>query len=123
MVETAGLTWLIRNLGNLSKHGVLAIGQYEGINRVVARITERVGDSPGARSAGDPGRGETYARGAGVRGGNTWPVVPQIVAALDDAFEKAFQNVEPAGKRFVLGLDISGSMSSPDIAECRASRR
>lgn len=35
----------------------------------------------------------------------------QIVDALEDAFYKSFQNVEPTGKRFFLALDISGSMS------------
>lgn len=117
MVETAGLTWLIRNLGSLSKQGVLGAGQYAGIDKVVARIT----DAAALRKARVHPlailvAAKTYARGSGVRGGNTWPVVPQIVSALDDAFEMAFQNVEPAGKRFVLGLDISGSMASPEIA-------
>ena len=117
MVETAGLTWIIRNLGNLSKQGVLATGQYAGIKKVVGRIT----DAAAIRKARVHPlailvAAKTYARGSGVRGGNSWPVVPQVVTALDDAFELAFQNVESTGKRFVLGLDISGSMFSPEIA-------
>ena len=31
--------------------------------------------------------------------------------ALDSAFYMAFKAVEPTGKRFMLGLDVSGSMS------------
>ncbi len=117
VAETAGLTWLIRNLGNLSKHGVIATGRYGKLNTIVGRIT----DQESIRKARIHPlavlvAARTYARGAGVRGGNTWTVVPQIVTALDDAFEMAFQNIEPAGKRFLLGLDISGSMASPDIA-------
>jgi 60 kDa SS-A/Ro ribonucleoprotein len=39
-------------------------------------------------------------------------VVPQVVSALDGAFYKAFENVEPTGKRHVLALDVSSSMGS-----------
>ena len=117
MTETAGLTWLIRNLGNLSRHGVIAPGRHGNLNRVVARIV----DAEALRKARVHPlailvAAKTYARGSGVRGGSTWPVIPQIVTALDEAFELAFQNVEPTGRRFVLGLDISGSMGSPEIA-------
>jgi len=42
--------------------------------------------------------------------------VPEIVEALDAGFYLAFPNVEPAGKRNFIGLDVSGSMSSPSAA-------
>lgn len=41
---------------------------------------------------------------------------PEIVDALDAAFYLAFPNVEPTGKRNFIGLDVSGSMSSPSSA-------
>ena len=53
----------------------------------------------------------TYASGTGVRGAGTWTPVRQIVDALDAAFYAAFGAVEPAGKRTLLALDVSGSMS------------
>jgi 60 kDa SS-A/Ro ribonucleoprotein len=34
-----------------------------------------------------------------------------VIDALDEAFYAAFENVEPTGKRFLLGVDVSGSMS------------
>jgi 60 kDa SS-A/Ro ribonucleoprotein len=52
----------------------------------------------------------TYKAGKGIRGSAEWPVVRKLVDALEAAFEMAFTAVEPAGKRFVLGLDVSGSM-------------
>lgn len=52
----------------------------------------------------------TYAAGHGVRGGLQWPVDQNVVDALEDAFYGAFDIVEPAGKNFMLGIDISGSM-------------
>jgi 60 kDa SS-A/Ro ribonucleoprotein len=36
--------------------------------------------------------------------------VPAITAALEDAFYLAFDTVEPTGKNFLLGIDVSGSM-------------
>ena len=41
----------------------------------------------------------------------TWSPVREIVDALDAAFYTAFGNVEPAGKRLLLALDVSGSMA------------
>lgn len=52
----------------------------------------------------------TYKNGTG-RGGKDWTPVSQIIDALDDAFYMAFGNVEPAGKRTLLALDVSGSMA------------
>lgn len=43
----------------------------------------------------------------------TWTESPVIVAALNEGFYKAFKYVEPADKRTVLALDVSGSMGSP----------
>jgi 60 kDa SS-A/Ro ribonucleoprotein len=53
----------------------------------------------------------TYARGHGARGRETWQPVSQITDALDAAFYAAFGAVEPAGKRTMLALDVSGSMT------------
>lgn len=58
----------------------------------------------------------TYAAGRGVRGRNTWTPVREIVDALDAAFYTAFENVEPTGKRLLLAVDVSGSMSYGSVA-------
>lgn len=52
----------------------------------------------------------TYASGASTRGSSTWKPSTKIVDALDKAFYLAFDTVEPAGKRTLLALDVSGSM-------------
>lgn len=39
-----------------------------------------------------------------------WDTVPQIVDALNEGFHLAFKTVEPAGKRTLIGVDVSGSM-------------
>lgn len=54
----------------------------------------------------------TYASGQGARGQGEWTPVSAITDALDAAFYAAFGAVEPAGKRTMLALDVSGSMTA-----------
>lgn len=53
----------------------------------------------------------TYAKGHGDKGHLTWNVIPDVVDGLDRAFYGAYGSVEATGKRRLLALDISGSMS------------
>ncbi len=109
-------TALLRNLGKLGSVGLLVPG-----GAAVQTVVQRLSDAQRLRRARVHPLAvlialTTYRRGCGVRGGNTWPVVPQVVDALDAAFYASFQNVEATGKRWLLGLDVSGSMSMGDIA-------
>lgn len=54
----------------------------------------------------------TYESGHGVKGSTTWKPVRKVVDALDAAFYKAYGAVEPVGKRLLLALDVSGSMTT-----------
>jgi 60 kDa SS-A/Ro ribonucleoprotein len=58
----------------------------------------------------------TYAGGQGVRGNNSWNPVGSVIDALDAAFYLAFENIEPTGKRTLLALDVSGSMSYGSVS-------
>lgn len=53
---------------------------------------------------------KTYSSGRSQKGSSTWTPVRSITDALDKAFYLAFKNVVPAGKKFLIGLDVSGSM-------------
>jgi 60 kDa SS-A/Ro ribonucleoprotein len=55
----------------------------------------------------------TYAWGVSARGKGTWTPTAKITDALDSAFYAAYGAVEPAGKKTLLALDVSGSMGSP----------
>jgi 60 kDa SS-A/Ro ribonucleoprotein len=55
----------------------------------------------------------TYASGQSARGDSTWTPDAKIIDALDAAFYASFGFVEPANKRTLLALDVSGSMVSP----------
>jgi 60 kDa SS-A/Ro ribonucleoprotein len=54
----------------------------------------------------------TYASGNSARGQSSWEPVGRVVDALDAAFYTAFAAVQPAGKRTLLALDVSGSMTT-----------
>ncbi|XP_047444588.1 60 kDa SS-A/Ro ribonucleoprotein [Mugil cephalus] len=55
---------------------------------------------------------ENYKRGQGFQGKTKWDPDSSILKALDVAFYKSFMNVEPVGKRFVVAVDVSTSLSS-----------
>lgn len=59
---------------------------------------------------------KTYNQGHGDRGKHTWGPLSNIVDALDKAFYLSFKNIEPTNKRYLLGLDVSGSMGFSNIA-------
>ncbi len=117
LLEQMPLTALIRNLATLTRVGAVGPGAEEATLRVAAQIT----DEARLRSArvhpiAVLSALKTYAQGRGERGQNTWTPVPQIVDALDRAFYASFGNVTPTGKRWLLALDVSGSMGGGQIA-------
>jgi 60 kDa SS-A/Ro ribonucleoprotein len=116
-LETNGLTWLLRNLGNLGKHGVLVPGNWEMTEKIVARVTDLDALVKGRIHPIDALKAMlVYGSGRGVRGNGEWKVVPQIKDALETAFYMAFRNVQPTNKRFLLGIDVSGSMTCGTVA-------
>lgn len=106
-------TALVRQLPRLTRLGVLT--QTSAATRTVAA------------QLADPGRLakgrvhpinllvalRTYAAGHGARSDAEWVPVRQVVDALDAAFYAAFGTIQPAGKRTLIALDVSGSMTSP----------
>lgn len=56
---------------------------------------------------------KTYASGRGFKGSMTWDPVRKVVDALDKGFYASFGAVEPTGKRLMLALDVSASMTTP----------
>jgi 60 kDa SS-A/Ro ribonucleoprotein len=116
LLEDMPMTALIRNLATMTRAGVLAPAS-TGTATVVAQLADRerirkARVHPIALLAAL----RTYAAGHGIRGRHTWTPVPQIVDALDAAFYTAFENVESTGKRFLLALDVSGSMAAGMVA-------
>jgi len=105
------LTALIRNLGVMSKVKLLVPGS-EAVRAVVARL----GDREALRRSRVHPLGllaalKTYAQGRGVKGQGRWTPVSQLVDALDEAFYRSFENAPSTGRRIMLALDVSGSMT------------
>jgi 60 kDa SS-A/Ro ribonucleoprotein len=112
-LETNGLTWLLRNLGNLSRIGLLAPQHPEVVAAVVARLTDAQALRRGRIHPIDALRAQlVYAQGKGVRGRGVWTPVPAVIDALQQAFYLAFGAVQPSGGRVLLALDVSGSMDA-----------
>lgn len=59
---------------------------------------------------------KVYQQGHGQKGSLSWSPVREIVDALDGAFYASFKAIEPTGKRHLLALDVSGSMTCGEIA-------
>jgi 60 kDa SS-A/Ro ribonucleoprotein len=106
------VTALIRQLPRLTRLGVVA-----PMSSHLRAVTDRLADAEVLR------RGrvhpiailialKTYVTGRSEKGSSTWTPVPQVAAALNDAFYLSFGAVEPAGKRTMISLDVSGSMRS-----------
>jgi 60 kDa SS-A/Ro ribonucleoprotein len=58
----------------------------------------------------------TYGAGRGARGRGEWSPVREVMDALDAAFYTAFEDIEPTGRRLLLALDVSGSMTCGQVA-------
>lgn len=110
------MTAMIRNLANMTRCGLLKPGS-AGTKTVLRELedAERLKKArvhPIALLLAHA----TYASGHGMRGQHAWSPVPKIVDALDDAFYLAFGAVKPTEKRYLLGVDVSGSMSQYTVA-------
>ncbi|HKH93718.1 MAG TPA: TROVE domain-containing protein, partial [Gemmatimonadaceae bacterium] len=113
LLDGMPLTALIRNLGVMTKVGLLVSG-----SDVTRAVVARLGDRGAIRRARVHPLAvlaalKTYAQGRGMKGQGTWTPVARVIDALDDVFYLAFGNVDASGKRTMLALDVSGSMGSP----------
>lgn len=106
-------TALIRNLGKMS-----SMDMTKPLSKDVNQIIEKIGKvkGTGTHPFAILLALMTYKNGHGDKGGLSWTVNPNIVDALESAFELAFQEVVPSNKRFYLALDVSGSMGWSTIA-------
>lgn len=111
MLPTMPMTALIRNLPNLTRHGVLS-PLSDNLQIVVDKITNeeslkkaRIHPIKVLKAL------VTYSSGHSIMGSTSWTPNQDIVDALDAAFYKSFKYIEPTGKRYLLALDVSGSMT------------
>lgn len=105
-------TALLRQLPRLTRLGVLD-------GSTLAAVTAQLTDTQRLRKARVHPVNvlvaqRTYAAGQGTS--SSWTPNRKVVDALDAAFYAAYGAVEPAGKRTLLALDVSGSMGNPVLS-------
>jgi hypothetical protein len=107
-----GLEALMRNLGKFSSIGLMSVPKHR--DYIVKRLTDA---SSVQESKLHPLKllvaSKVYSQGAGDLGKLTWRVDGIILTALTTAFKLSFGNVPKSGKRMMIALDVSGSMSTP----------
>lgn len=113
LLQEMPMTAMIRNLGKMS-----SLGLFGKNNPELRLVVERLNNAEYVKKSRiHPlqvlAALKTYSMGKGVKGSNTWDVCSQIVQALNNTLVLSYKNVEPTGKRFLLGADVSGSMSCP----------
>jgi len=110
LLEDMPMTAMIRNLATMTRIGLVKPG-----SESARKVEFRLADADRLRKARVHPMAlliaqKTYASGHGLKGAGMWSPVPAIVDALDAAFYTAFENAETTGKRYLLGVDVSGSM-------------
>lgn len=116
LLQKMPATAMLRNLGKMSSLGLLS-PMSDASKLVISNLTnldilKRARIHPLAVLVAM----NTYASGHGVKGSLTWSADQNIVDALDEAFYLAFQSIESTGKRYMLSIDVSGSMWGQEIA-------
>jgi hypothetical protein len=110
LLETMPLEALLRNLGKLTQIGVAA----EKHREIVVRLTNQ---EEVLKARIHPIKvlvaSKVYTNGYGDSGSLTWTPNAYIGVALTDLFRISYGAVTPTGKRIMLGIDVSGSMSTP----------
>jgi len=126
LLEKMPMTAMIRNLGNMSKCGLLIPG-----SRAEKEVAKRLTDPVLLQQArihpiAVLSALRVYAGGSALKGkarydprtvqDKDWIPSARVLDALDTAFELAFKHIEPTNKRTMLALDVSGSMGMGMIA-------
>ena len=110
LLPNMGLTAMIRKLGQLSAHGVIA-----PLSAAQKLVVVKLSDAAAIKAARvHPitllNALNQYNLGHGDKGSLTWRADGKVVDALNDAFYNSFNYVESTGENYLLGVDCSGSM-------------
>jgi 60 kDa SS-A/Ro ribonucleoprotein len=116
LLEAMPQTALIRNLAKMT-----AVGLLKPMSKQARRAAAMIADERRLRQARVHPLSvlaalKVYEQGHGEKGALTWKPEREIVDALNEAFYLAFKAVEPTGKKHLLAIDVSGSMTCGNIA-------
>lgn len=115
LIDTIGMTALIRNLARMTRLGTL-----KPMSNATSRAAERLTNQEALAKARvhpmdlflalriyQAGRAQPNPRADA----QTWEPVPAIADALEEAYELSFGHIEPSGRRLLIAVDSSGSMT------------
>jgi 60 kDa SS-A/Ro ribonucleoprotein len=123
LLDDMPLTALIRNLGKMTSIGLIK-PLSDASRRVKAKLSDpaalkrqRVHPVTVVKAL------KQYVQGRGNKGKLSWTPDQTVTSALNDAFYNSFDAIEPTGKNYMLGIDVSGSMrhascAGADILTC-----
>lgn len=110
LVKTMGLTAVIRKLGALTAHGVIA-PLSQGSKDVIAKLSD--GDELRKQRVHPItllNAFKQYSLGRGLKGSLVWKADQRVLDAIDDAFYASFGTIEKTTENYFMGVDCSGSM-------------
>lgn len=115
LLPSMPMTALIRNLGGMTASGLL-----KPLSDETALVIDKITNKENLKKGRIHPMSvllamKVYEQGRGMR--TSWTPVPQIIDALEDSFYAAFNYVEPTGKKYLFGIDISGSMDWHKLSE------
>ena len=116
LLQKMPMTAMIRNLGKMTSIGLVSPN-----SDAAKMVRERLGDANLLHKARIHPISvlmaqSIYKAGHGMKGNLSWSPVAPVLNALDKAFYASFANAPKTGKRFYIGLDVSGSMGMGNIA-------
>ena len=114
LAEDMPLTAMVRNLATLTRLGIIAPMNSGKALEAIGRIGQD--GAPRIHPIAVLQALMTYRSGKGQRGQNNWTPVQPVVDALDAAFERSFSAAPQTNRRLYLAIDVSGSMSSGQVA-------
>ncbi len=114
LLQKMPMTAMIRNLGKMTNIQLLhpELGDAKACDMVTTRLQD---DSMLKKAKIHPFNVltalYTYQKGSGELGSLKWEPNKVIVKALNEAFYKSFKFVEATNQRYLLAVDVSGSMA------------
>lgn len=114
LLEHMPYTHLIRNLGNLTRLGVIDTNNADEVAEKIVNgaASEKVRVHPIALLSAL----RIYSSGHGFRGTNSWDANSKIVDALDNGYYESFRSLKKSDKKFLVSIDSSGSMQGGKLS-------
>ena len=116
LAQNMPMVAMLRNINKMTTLGLFSTYP-ETLNKLVDRLTS---EESIQKSKVHPLQIlislKMYSSGRGMKGDLKWSPISKLTAALNVAFKLAFKNTESTGKRYLLALDVSGSMTGETVS-------